>query len=77
MKRKTLKTNKVSEPAAIYHTKPKLTFYKDFDDMEKSRIEYVIQTDVVTRIKNTVDLIKRVFGEEKCRAGFSQKLYFK
>ncbi len=68
----------ISEPTSIYQTKPKLTFYKDFNDMENSRIDYVLQTHAVTRIKNTVELIKRIFGEEKCSSGISpKKLYFK
>ncbi|MFZ1704595.1 MAG: hypothetical protein WAT79_09630 [Saprospiraceae bacterium] len=59
-------------------SKFKVSFYSGFEDMERSKIEYSQQTDPVTRIKNVVDLIRQIYGEEKCLPGTNPKiLYFK
>lgn len=58
--------------------KPKLTFYKNFEDMEKSKYTYTMNTDVVIRIKNTIELIKRIYGyDDKSPVESKKVLYFK
>jgi hypothetical protein len=64
-------------PISSHETKPKISFYKDFDDMENSRIQYNINTDVVTRIKNAVDHIKRIYGYDTMIKPIDKKIYFK
>ncbi len=69
--------NVASEPTSNYGINSKIEFYKDFDDMENSKVEYAERTDVVTRLRNTIELIKRVFGDE-IRTQLNEKvIYFK
>ncbi len=71
-------SNLVSEPTVLYQSKPKLSFYKNFEDMEKSRLDYNLETNMLTRIKNTVDLIKRVYDYDSMdKSNIIKKLYFK
>lgn len=68
----------ISESDLSTKVKRKVFFYIDINDKEKSKADYVNQTDAVTRIKNTVDLIRRIYGDEKCQKGVSpKKLFFK
>lgn len=78
MKSKIKDSNKTADPAAMYQAKSKIAIYKDIEDMDKSRLGYNTQTDVLTRIKNTVELIKRVFRYDIMdKTLISKKLYFK
>jgi CRISPR-associated endonuclease Csn1 len=70
--------NIIAEPATAYQGNKNISFYSDFNNMEKSRIEYALHTDAMIRIKDTVELIRRVFGTDKCLPGVNpKKLYFK
>ena len=55
-----------------------ITFYNHPDDIQKEIIEYVLSTDPAIRIKNTVDLIKRVYGYDSMdKSNITKKIYFK
>lgn len=68
----------MSEKLTINQTKLKIGSYKNYDDIDQSRIHYNQNTDVLTRIKNTVELIKRIYGyKESSIIETKRKLYFK
>ena len=70
--------NNVNEPIVNYQSKPKLSFYKDEQDMDQSRINYNQQTSALERIKNCVELIKRIYGHrEESNQNLNKKIYFK
>ncbi len=55
-----------------------ITFYNHPDDVQKEILEYVLSTDPAIRIKNTVDLIKRVYGYDSMdKSNITKKIYFK
>lgn len=55
-----------------------ITFYKDHEAMEKARIENVLSIDPLSRIKNTVELIKRVYQYDSIiKSNIPKKLHFK
>jgi len=66
-----------SEPISTHGINLKIEFYKDFDAMEYSKVEYANNTDVVTRLKNTIELIKKVFGQKTSTQINEKIIYFK
>ena len=70
--------NSISKPINQESSRHTITFYNNWDDIEKARIENVLSTDPFTRIKNTVELIKRVYGYDTMdKLNIPKKLHFK
>lgn len=74
-KAKTIdQSNIASEPAELYQTNPKLTFYKDHEEQSASEALYNAGLTMKERLEQTLGLIKRVFGEREVSEGFPGKL---
>lgn len=54
----------------------KIKFYKDFEELKEAETEYIVNTDLLKRVVDTMNLIKRVYGEHSLPAGFPGKITF-
>ena len=63
MKNKNNDNNIVLEPAVKYLAKPKLTFYADHAAQNESETKYSASLTMQERLKQTLGLIKKIYGE--------------
>ena len=71
--------NKVNEPAVSYG-RPELTFFNSFEEMEIDDINTVLKQSPAQRIKETVELILRIYGftrESLKKRKPDNEIYFK
>lgn len=77
MKNKINDNNIVSEPAAIYQAKPKLTFYADHAEQNETEAKYYASLTMQERLKQTLKLIRSIFGDHSIRPDFPGKFTIK
>lgn len=64
-KRKNESENqKVNEPAAVYK-KNSIRFFNSFEEQEEERIKFIVAQNPVDRIKETVQLILRIYPKKE------------
>ena len=62
MKDKKSKENIVNESASAYKAKPRIRVFKSFEEAKEYEIQQIIEQDPIERLRNTVNLILRVYG---------------
>lgn len=77
MKNKINDNNIVSEPAAIYQAKPKLTFYSDHAEQNETEAKYSASLTMQERLKQTLGLIKSIYGERSVSPDFPGRFTIK
>lgn len=55
----------------------KIKFYKNFEELKEEEAKYIQSTDLLTRVKNTMDLIRRVYGDRPLSTDLSKRITFK
>jgi len=77
MNSKNNDTKIAAEPAAIYQAKPKLTFYADHAEQNEKEAKYYASLTIQERLKQTLELIKSIYGDRSISPDFPGRFTIK